>query len=140
MEQINLNAAELLEKLEHNLELHKKVYKETMAAFKENYIKKVTSMLKDAEDDKFEFNIGLQKPENHEQDYKNAIKMVKMDCREVIILSESEFRTYILNQWNWVRSFHMSYLSNSRGYSGISGFSGYSSDAQEYFGDSADES
>jgi hypothetical protein len=143
MERINIKKAELLEKLNRNLLLCSVVYQETMTAFKANYKKRLTEMLEAGEKDKFDFNINLQQPQNHEQEYKNAIKMVSMDCREIIVLSEEEFRHYILNQWDWIRSFHMSYTSNLgySGYGSTSSFVGLSSpsvEAQEFFGDDVD--
>ena len=142
MEKINVKKEDLLKKLETNLVLHKTIFEESMVAFKKNYLSLLSEMLKKGKKNKFEFNIPLQKPQNFTQNYKNAITMVKMDCRDIIVLSEEEFMKYVLNKWEWMRTFRSSYLSNitygvsgMSGTSGSSGSSGMSSSAKQYFGD-----
>lgn len=139
MEKINIKKIDLLEKLESNLILHKDVYTESMTAFKKNYISLLNEMLEKSKNDKFEFNIPLQLPKNYSQAYKDAITMVKMDCRDIIILSEEEFMKYVLNKWEWMRTFKSSYVSNmTYGMSGTSGMSGMSGIVKQYFGDDDD--
>lgn len=144
MERINLNRKELISKIEKNLNLHKKIYDETMVAFKKKYLEKLSKMTAEGNNDIFTLTLDLEKPEDHSQDYKNALEMIKMDCREVVILSEIEFLRYVLNRWSWIQRFKHSYVSNITGYSGSQGstgshgFSGYSGDAKEYF-DGTDE-
>jgi hypothetical protein len=142
MEKINVKKADLLKKLETNLVLHKTVYEESMVAFKRNYLSLLGEMVKKGKKNKFEFNIALQKPQNFTQNYKNAIYMVKMDCRDIIVLSEEEFMKYVLNKWEWMRTFRSAYMSNTTygisgmsGTSGSSGTSGMSASAKQYFGD-----
>jgi len=144
MEKINIKKSELLKKLESNLVIHEKIFKESIATFKKNYISLLGEMIKKGKKDKFNFNIDLQLPQNHAQDYKDAITMVKMDCRDIIILNEGEFMKYVLNKWEWMRTFRSSYYSNIA-YSGTSGFSGTSGGSgtsgtsrrivRQYFGD-----
>ena len=138
MDEINVKKVDLLRKLETNLVLHKAVFEEAMVAFKKNYISLLSEMVKKGKKNKFEFNITLQKPQNFTQNYKNAITMVKMDCRDIIVLSEDEFMRYVLNKWNWMSTFRSSYMSNitygMSGTSGSSGSSGMSGSAKQYFG------
>lgn len=151
MEKINIKRRELLKTLEHNLITHEKLYQASTKAFKKNYISLLSRMAKDGMKDKFQFHVPLSKPQNFAQNYKDAIKMVQMDCRDIIILSEQEFMRYILNKWEWMSSFKSTFYSNihyassgrsgssgTSGKSGMSGSSGMSSVAKQYFGDDDD--
>lgn len=144
MEKINIKKVELLKKLKSNLIIHEKIFKESMIIFKKNYISLLKERIKKGKINQFEFHFPLQLPKNYAQDYKDAIIMVEMDCRDIIILNEEEFMKYILNKWGWMRTFKTSYYSNINyagggGYSGITGSSGTSGTSgkvlKEYFGD-----
>lgn len=103
----------LLDILYKNLKLHKSIYQKTYEAFKKNYFKEIEELKKKATKNKFEFHIEVMKPENHEKDYINSIKMVLMNCHDEVQLSEEEFLKYVLNQWNWLHTFCLSYYSNA---------------------------
>ena len=143
MEKINIKKVELLRKLKTNLVIHEKIFKESVIIFKKNYISLMKERIKNGKLNKFEFHVPLHLPKNYAQDYKDAITMVDMDCRDIIVLSEEEFMKYILNKWDWMRTFKTSYYSNVKycggGYSGTSGSSGTSGTSgkvlKEYFGD-----
>lgn len=110
---IYMKKKELLAKLNKNLALHKKIYKDALDAFKTNYINRLNIMLNTLrKENKFIMDLDLLKPENHADDYIRAINMVKMNCRNEIALREDEFNQYVLNRWDWIRSFHLSYIRN----------------------------
>jgi hypothetical protein len=45
--------------------------------------------------------ISLPMPEDHTDDYERAIKMLDLDVREDIELTEQEFAQYVLDDWGW---------------------------------------
>jgi hypothetical protein len=47
----------------------------------------------------------LPVPERHTSDFDRVITMVELDTREEIDLSESDAMKYIMNHWEWERSF-----------------------------------
>jgi hypothetical protein len=53
----------------------------------------------------FDPKLGLNYPENHLDDYKRVIKMLELSVADRIQLSQSEFDSYVLNNWNWRNSF-----------------------------------
>ena len=113
MKSVYVQKMDLLETLNKNLELHKKIYNKSISEFKKNYISTLDRYIKKAkEDSEFEMCLNLNKPENHERDYKDAITMVEMSCRNEIELNQNEFNTYVLNRWHWISRFAVSYLSN----------------------------
>ena len=122
---------DILEILNKNLIIHVKIYDKALTAFKENYIKKLKTMLDNAKSKKgkCELVIGLMEPENHKGDYESAIKMIELSCRDEIELREDEFNRYVLNKWNWMSSFRHSYMSNVFSSSSCSSTSSKSSDS-----------
>ena len=124
----------LLQILKKNLTLHESIYKKAQKAFKQNYIKTLAKLSKSARKDKFTLSLNLHLPENHENDYKAAIKMVELSSREEIQLTEDEFMQYVMNQWNWLSSFRYSYYSNVSSSSSSSSPS-LSSDEEAYLQD-----
>jgi len=112
MKEIHIRREELLKLLNKNLEIHTKIYKKSMEAFKKNYNNRLSKMLKIAEKNKFVMDIELNKPENHRQDYEDAVHAVTLDERAVIVLNQDEFARYILNRWTWIGYFKHAYFSN----------------------------
>lgn len=133
---IYVRKEELLKKLEEKLKLHKIVYDESIKAFKKNYVNHLKKLIKKSDKNKFERYINLEQPTNHEDDYKTAIKMIKMSCRNEIELTNTEFNQYILNKWDWMPNFRMAYLANCSSSScSSSSVSSMSSSAKKYFGE-----
>lgn len=54
------------------------------------------------------FNIRTAFPENHEDDYARAIRMVELSAIEYFSLTESEFNRYVMNNWEWKEKFLLS--------------------------------
>jgi hypothetical protein len=48
---------------------------------------------------------GLNKPTSHEHDYKLAIAKAQYDIHENMKLSETEFRNFVLDDWEWKSGF-----------------------------------
>ena len=113
MENMVINRAKLLEILSLNLDIHKKLYEEAIIAFRDNYLSKLEEFRK-----KFDstgectLDFGLRKPESREKDYQRVIRMVELEVRDKIELSEREFARYVLNDWEWMDIFRISYYSN----------------------------
>ena len=134
-EKVYLKKDILIDTLEKKLELHKKVYTECMIAFKKNYVNALKQMIKDSKKNKFSQYIEAEKPQNHTEDYENAIKMIKMSCRNEVELTDTEFKQYILNKWAWMSEFKRIYISNSSSSSSSFSSSSFSANAKAYFGE-----
>jgi hypothetical protein len=142
-ERVKVNKGELLKTLEKNLILHKDIYATSLDGYKRQFILLCETILKGAiEKDKFDFASlsKLVKPDDHSDDYSEAIKMISMHVDDTIILEYDEFRNYILNKWDWINRFRLSWTSN-RAFSSSSAASSSSSksSAKEYFGDYGEE-
>ena len=118
----------LLDTLKTNLAMHKDLYSSAAEAFRGKYIVELNKMLLGAPMNDFQMDVKLDKPNDHSDDYEVAIRMLDVECRDEIELSEDEFAKYVLNKWRWISTFYSSFTSNT-GYSGYSGYSGISGDS-----------
>lgn len=72
-------------------------------------------------------NLDLIFPENHTKDYERAIRMMQASIYNEVRLSEQEFDSYVLNNWEWKEKFLASnsyYVDNIRGKKGVLGLAG----------------
>ena len=103
----------ILEILEKNRKLHKSIYEKSLKAFKKRYMGNLEEMKNKAKKNDFIFHVEATKPENHDEDYKNAIQIIKLSPRDEVQLSETESYRYILNKWRWKESFRSCFIANS---------------------------
>lgn len=104
-----VSAGELIQQLETNLEIHKTDYEAAL----EGYRNKLTTVLNDLlKDVKNELDIDphkisrLSKPQSHEQDYVQAIKMLKLrKAEDMIELGWDQFRQFWEDEWDWKTQF-----------------------------------
>ena len=57
--------------------------------------------------------IHLIQPKDHTDDYDRVIGMLKMSVDNEIIVDDSDYRKFILDQWDWSRQFSSSSASYS---------------------------
>jgi hypothetical protein len=96
-------------------------------------------------------NLDLVFPENHTKDYERAIRMMQASIYDEVRLSEQEFDSYVLNNWDWKEKFIASntfYVNNFRtkglklttgfagpqGATGPAGLAGYANAREEAIG------
>ncbi len=134
MQNIFVRKEKLLEILEKNLEIHKKLYEEAKILYKEKVIATLEKKLENAKKEKINLDFyELVSPQTYSQSYKDAIRMIKLNCKDEVQLSEKDFQNYVLNKWDWISTFRHSYMSNSVSSSSSSSVS--SDELNLYFGD-----
>lgn len=106
MFEIRVNKAELLATLRANLRKHRTEYNEAV----EQYIPTVVNTLRDRAnsiEESGEVNLvfNLPKPHSYEQEYKDAIEMLKWSEDDFIILDHQQFKQYIQDEWAWKNTF-----------------------------------
>lgn len=131
LKEVTVKVSELLEALEENRQNHVKEYEESIAGYKDSAKEKLkqaritaldnlkTNFTKieqeindfDPENAKDYFELLQQEmvhlpvPRNHSQEYDQAIAMVGWEQNEEIILTNKQFRTLILDEWDWQEQF-----------------------------------
>lgn len=107
MKNVILNKKDLLDSLLSNRELYVKEFEEIKKEYKIQLIESLNNLLDIAKKDPFNENITLHhaRPVSYESDYHDAIAMVEMSAVDQIEISKSEFKSFVLNQWDWSNSF-----------------------------------
>jgi hypothetical protein len=114
METVKVKKDELHTQLKQNRDKHKATFEEANA----NYRQKVIDSLRSRAD---EIEAGaeintiflLPKPEDHTEDYDEAISSLEWHQGDEVELERSvEFRQWVLDKWRW----EISFLSNTTSY------------------------
>ena len=117
MEKITVSTHRLLTTLKMNRDTHLDVFKRAMVKYREKVIEELDRAIKDAKGGgKIRTTFQILQPINQVHDYDVAIDMLKMHTEETLPLSETEFRQYVKDEWNWSRQFtasNMSYLAHN---------------------------
>lgn len=99
-------ATELLKAVKENREKHVADYKEAFI----NYRKLLKTELSDLvarveKGGEIDHNIRLRKPESHEREYDQAIRMLEMTGDREIELDGQTFAKLVMDEWEWQQSF-----------------------------------
>lgn len=114
LQEVRVTKSSLITKLRENREEHRAIFEEALSGWKE----KVTKALEDAYQDalagkEFRVHFGLERPEDHTEDYDQAITMLEMSLDEELVLTYSEFRQYVMDEWGWHHAFAASTMAYS---------------------------
>lgn len=115
MKDASVHKDELLKKLEENRTTHRATFEAAMVVYQEKMTELLGTLISRARDGKIiphRALYDLPMPEDHTKEYDLAIEMLQMETRDVLIISEQEFRQYVLDLWEWSQSF----TSNTRSY------------------------
>jgi hypothetical protein len=117
MEQVTIKKTMLKEKLTENLKKHDDLYEKAL----ENYWKTVEETLKEKVEKAnnliaereisnggIHIHININAPENRRDEYDDALSMLEYEVDDEVVLTQREFKAYVLNQWDWTNSFLMS--------------------------------
>ncbi len=107
---VNVNRESLITVLEENLEQHRKEFKEAVAAYRNKISKDLEAAIHDI--DRAETNKEIQSvrvhfnfPPNYENEYVEAIDMLRFSVDETIQLDHQTFKAYVKNEWAWTNQF-----------------------------------
>ncbi len=117
---VKLLRTEVLDKLRTNLERHKKVVKEARVGYLKVAKTKVVEELERLEKELEKVPLGthrcpsihvsVQPPHDNSEAYRTVIAMLEMHQDDHVMLSPTEFRQLILDEWDWSSRF---WASNS---------------------------
>lgn len=103
---VTVSKKELLEFLRANSKKHREIFLKACDGYRVKAIQVLDSMLDDAKKGlKVRQSIELVEPQDHTSDYDRVIRMLEMSQAENIKISESQFRCYVLDEWQWMGQF-----------------------------------
>ena len=108
---VTVEKSELLSVLAKNRSEHAIEYAEAVAGYTVKVRERLRSALNRAESQASctkDLDISLNAPISYDKEFERAIRMFEMDVGDQVELSITDFNEYIMNQWNWQRSFVVS--------------------------------
>jgi len=99
---IRVRKTELLDKLKANRETHHELYEKAFAGYRKAMQKTLEHKL-DAIKRGHSVDPYLRHtaPEDHTDDYTDVIDMLEMDVDMEVELTQSQFRCYVKDDWDW---------------------------------------
>lgn len=102
MKTVRVRADEIREIVQRNREQHEKIFREAIDGYRKECEKLLQEHIESLRDGKIrKVAIALPFPENHMRDYDRVIKMLELSTEKEIELSESDFASYVMDDWEW---------------------------------------
>lgn len=106
MDKVNIETKKLLAKVKANREQHKKEYEEAILGFRKQVIEKLTENLTLAQaGEPIELFLRLTEPRSYLDSYDQIITMLEMTTDKIIELTNNDFASYVMDNWEWKQSF-----------------------------------
>jgi hypothetical protein len=116
MQNITVDKAELIAKIQQNREEHKALYEEAVVVYRQRAIEEIEKVLAEAKrGDKIRHAFALPVPEEHTEDFDRALEMLEWEQGNSIVLAEYEFAQLVQNEWGWARNFAANTTSYTTG-------------------------
>jgi hypothetical protein len=103
MENITVVKADVLAILQKNRDAHRALFLEACEGFKERTIEELERRMADVKAGRpIDMFIKLAQPVDQTKDYDRAIKMLSMAVDDRVVLSETDFAQYVMDDWSWM--------------------------------------
>lgn len=114
MKEIKVVKTLLLDILKKNRDAHRKIFEEAQEGYRSQAIKLFEAELVRAKAGKrFQVSFSLVQPSDQTKDYDRVIGMLEMDTEHDVLLSEKDYQSYVLDDWQWKQNFLFSNSSYS---------------------------
>jgi hypothetical protein len=106
---------ELLAVLHTNREKHRAIFEEAVEGYRKQTTEQLERCIARIKKGRLErVQINMPVPADQTREYERAIRMVEMTSESEIELSESDFASYVMDDWDWKRQFLSTNASYSR--------------------------
>ena len=106
---ISVRREELIEKVKKNRDEHEKIFLEAVEGYREEALKRLNEYIDEIRDGKVIRNYWqMPTPENHLEEYDRVIGLLEMGVEDVVKMSDVEYQSYVLDNWQWKKAFLMS--------------------------------
>lgn len=106
MELIRVDKDELIAKLTENKAKHREVLEEAIEGFRTDALARLEEQIAQIERGSVrEVHIRIPRLSDHTRDYDRVIAMLEMSQDDEIMLSETDFASYVMDDWAWKREF-----------------------------------
>ena len=110
MKEITIKKSKLVDKINENMTIHVKEYKELHILYTQEAILRLQVLLQNIQKNSHNVSlyVDLVEPTSSEDSYRTALEMLELEVNENVTISEQEFKQYIKDEWHWSRSFELS--------------------------------
>lgn len=107
LDKVTVKKDDLLQKLIANRDKHQGTYDTSMKKYYEAAIKALQARKEKFEggDDGIDMSFDLPKPRSFVDEYDRAIEMLSWHEGDTVVLDQTQFRQYVLDEWNWSNQF-----------------------------------
>lgn len=112
MNDVRMPRQKVLDIMRKNRDQHVEMYNTAFSKWKQDYAQqiqdeadRINGMTLDDWDGKDTFYMTDPRPHSYEDQYTEAIQMLEHDSRNEIVLSRSDYRRYVQDNWDWKENF-----------------------------------
>jgi hypothetical protein len=106
MQEITVDKAELITKIQTNRDEHRSMFLKAQEKYREAMIAELDRALQEARDgQKIRRAFTLPVPEDHTDEFDTAIEMLQWEQGDSVVLDLRDFMRYVQNRWEWAASF-----------------------------------
>jgi uncharacterized membrane protein len=110
---ITVRTVELRKALHENREKHRAVFLDAVEGYRKLVVQHLERALEDAKRGRqIRTHVELAEPMDQTRDYDRVIRMLEMEVRSEVEVTEVEFAQYVMDDWSWKRQF----LATNLGY------------------------
>jgi hypothetical protein len=98
----SIKKQDLLEVIKKNRDNHRSIFLKACEGFQKEMLKRLAQKMKVIRAGKLvDSHVGLPIPEDHTSDYNRVLKMIELDTRDTLQLTEMEFTQFVMDDWAW---------------------------------------
>jgi hypothetical protein len=106
IQHIVVKKEDLVTALTKNRDGHRAQYEEAHSGYRKALLETVAKMYDDAKKGlEVAHMIHLEIPEDHTKDYDRVIGMMRMSIDETVLITQSEYSQYVMDDWGWKERF-----------------------------------
>lgn len=109
MRTCKVKKSQLITTLRENREKHQREFQDAWKGYQDALITAFQKRLEQAKALKpggsVSHSITLDTPTDHTAEYDRALKMLEWEQDEILVLSMNDFNCYVMDDWDWQRSF-----------------------------------
>ena len=106
MESVRVDKKALIKDLKKNLGQHRAIFEQAVEGYRKLAVQQLTGHINRIKKGELvEVYVRLPLPEDHSRDYERVIQMLERSLDETVPLSETDFRAYVQDDWDWKRAF-----------------------------------
>jgi hypothetical protein len=103
---IKVDKDQLIKTLKKNRKKHREMFLKAQDVYRVKMIEELDRALDEAKNGgTIRRAFSLPVPEDHTEDFDTIVQMLEWDKGKSVELTQSEFRTYVENEWGWQHSF-----------------------------------